>query len=315
MEHSEFSLKSTFFALFLGLCIIGIVFFKYIFNDKTKIVFCDVGQGDGVYIRTADKIDIVIDAGQGKSILTCLGRYMPFYDHTIELAFLSHPQKDHYGGYLYILDRYHINDFILPPVANDTESFVALQQKLLQPRLNWGQQKSAIKYLYANERVFAKNTEIIFFWPEKRFVLDNTRLKNHQKRGEIIDFLESKVDLNDFSQIFLLTHKKTKILFTGDASPHILNIVSKRLSAQVDILKVPHHGSKNGLTFDFLQLADPTLSVISAGKNNAYGHPSKEVIGFFKALHKNYVRTDEKGDVVIEIDHRGWKMDDIQNKI
>lgn len=301
MDNAGFSVKTTVIVIVLAFCAVTAVYLKDRLHRQTKAVFCDVGQGDGVYIRTADKIDIMIDAGSTKAILTCLGKYMPFYDHTIELAFLSHPQKDHYGGYLYILDRYQVKNFILPPVSNSTQSFALLERKLLQS-------KSAIRYLYAGDRISMKNIDITFFWPERQFVLDHTRGKNNRGNrpkvypplgdDQIKELLEPIGDLNDFSQIFVIRDKKTKILFTGDASGFVLDMVSKRLSEQsvnsidpdligVDILKVPHHGSKNGLTFDFLQLINPSFSVISVGGHNSYGHPSKEALNFFKALNKN----------------------------
>src|SRR3989344_4320353 len=266
MDTIGISFKTIAIAVLLSFSILISVYFYDELRHTTRVVFCDVGQGDGAYIRTADKIDIVVDAGPTKAILTCLGRYMPFYDHTIELAFLSHPQKDHYGAYESVLDRYTIKNFIVPHVSNPAHSFTVLREKLLK-------EKTAIRYLYAGDAINLKNIHIAFFWPERQFFLDHT-FQNTNNSDSTANFFDPIGDLNDFSQIFVLTDKKTKILFTGDASPLVLGIVSKKFSEQspasIDILKVPHHGSKNGLTSDFLRLADPTLSVISVGKNNSY---------------------------------------------
>lgn len=305
MDTLGFSFKTILVAFCIVFSIIVSVYFQDVFRHTTRAVFCDVGQGDGAYIRTADKIDIVIDAGSAKGILTCLGRYMPFYDHTIELAFLSHPQKDHYGGYTQILERYTIKNFITSPLSNDAQSFTALRRKLFKTHTN-------VRSLYAGDSINLKNARINFIWPEIQYVKDHSIKKDLKDIDSTTDIFNPIGDLNDFSQVFVFTDKKTKILFTGDASPSVLDIISNKFSKNslfpVSILKVPHHGSKNGLTSDFLQFSDPTLSVISVGKNNSYGHPSKEVIDFFKALDKQYVRTDEKGDVVIEISHKGWNM-------
>ncbi len=301
IDSAGFSFKTIAVSVLIAFFIIMSVSVRDIFRHTTRVVFCDVGQGDGVYIRTADKTDIVIDAGPTKAILTCLGKYMPFYDRTIELAFLSHPQKDHYGGFGEILDRYTIKNFVVPPVSNPAHSFSIFQEKLKKG-------KTSIRYLYTGDKINLKDTHITFLWPEKQFVRDHTI----QKKDSTTDIFDPIGNLNDFSHVFVFTDKKTKILFTGDASAFILDKVSKKLSEQslipIDILKVPHHGSKNGLTSDLLRLADPTLSVISVGKNNSYGHPSKVILDFFKALNKKYVRTDEKGDVVIEIGGGGWKL-------
>ena len=90
-------------------------------------------------------------------------------------------------------------------------------------------------------------------------------------------------------------------MFTGDASPFVLGRLSHGAIEKVDVLKVPHHGSKNGLTKTFLDLADPKMAVISVGKNNSYGHPHKQVLDILKAKNINIRRTDVEGDIVFKI--------------
>lgn len=295
MHQSNFSFKAFFISLFIAIIVVTAVFAKDWFRQTTTVVFCDVGQGDGAYIRTEDKVDILVDAGPNRKILNCLGKYMPFYDRTIELAFLSHPQKDHAGGYLYILDRYKIINFISTPVQSQAQFFRDLQEKLTEKKIN-------VRYLYAGENIGFGKTQINFFWPDKGF----------------LGFSDNQ-DPNDFSQVFILTHKNTKILFTGDAENPILDLLTKRFSGQsalkTDLLKAPHHGSKNGLTREFLQLADPTISVISVGKNNSYGHPSKSVLDMFRALNKKHLRTDENGNIVFEINKNGWVLKNLKLKM
>jgi competence protein ComEC len=67
------------------------------------------------------------------------------------------------------------------------------------------------------------------------------------------------------------------------------------------ILQVPHHGSKYGLYPDSLDLAEPTLAVISVGKKNGYGHPSKQALDILKAKNIRTWRTDEQGELVIDL--------------
>lgn len=119
---------------FFSFMIIFFVFLSSFFDERTKIVFCNVGQGDAAYIRIRNKIDVLIDAGPDKGVLSCLGKYMPFWDRKIELAFLSHPNNDHYNGYFFIADRYKIDKFI----TVDTASLIVSKtyKKLLQKILN-----------------------------------------------------------------------------------------------------------------------------------------------------------------------------------
>src|SRR3989338_9445367 len=112
MMESPVTKKTVFLAIIFSLFVSLIIFFNNYFNKRTKIVFCNVGQGDGVYIRIKNKVDVLIDAGPDQKILSCLGKYMPFWDRKIEMAFLSHSNNDHYNGYFFITDRYQIDKFI-----------------------------------------------------------------------------------------------------------------------------------------------------------------------------------------------------------
>src|SRR4030067_305813 len=127
MFDSPVSKLSLFLSALFSLLII---FFIFSFSSKDKIVFCDVGQGDAIYIRLNNQTDILVDAGPNRKILDCLGKHLPFFDRSIELAILSHPQNDHYGGFLSVLDRYDIKNFWLNQVYNSTKSYRLLLDKI-----------------------------------------------------------------------------------------------------------------------------------------------------------------------------------------
>ena len=259
---------------FFSFMIIFFVFLSSFFDERTKIVFCNVGQGDAAYIRIRNKIDVLIDAGPDKSVLSCLGKYMPFWDRKIELAFLSHPNNDHYNGYFFIADRYKIDKFI----TVDTASLIVSKtyKKLLQKILN---KKIKIEEAVAGKIIWPGFN---ILWPPKNFASNND---------------------NDFSSVILFDG----VLFTGDASPFVLGRLSHSTIGKVDILKVPHHGSKNGLIKKFLDLADPLVAVISVGKNNSYGHPHQKILDMLKAKNVKIRRTDEEGDITFKIPSSKFK--------
>ncbi len=248
---------------------------------EARVIFCDVGQGDGAYIRTSEGTDIVIDAGPDNSILSCLGKHMPFSDKTIEYAFLSHPQLDHYGGFLGILRNYHISHFYRSSGDNTAKSFVALKKLLIDRKVD-------VRVIHAISQLnLDSSSSLTFLWP-------------------IAEYMSS--DLNDYSEIFILSLDGYQYLFTGDTSPSVLSIIEDiypTVFSDIAVLKVPHHGSKNGLTANFLKLADPPLSVISVATKNRYHHPSPEVLDYFKALGKKYITTAQQGDIEITISVAG----------
>jgi competence protein ComEC len=266
----------------MSLLITAGVFFITLVKDSPKTVFCNVGQGDGTYIRTVDHEDIVIDAGPDGSMSECLGRYMPFYDKTIEFAFLSHPQKDHYGGFNLLTNHYKINTFVTNLIQNSM-TFSNLLNKLQKNNTH-------IVSYFEGDIVKRKSYSITFLWPSKKFFFDHSFFQY----GKRI----SSHDLNSFSQVFIFESNTLRILFTGDIDPQ--TSLSIKDIGPVTILKVPHHGSINGLTANLLARSKPQLAVISVGVKNAFGHPSKAILSLLKTFHIQIRRTDREGDIVID---------------
>lgn len=292
MDNEQVSKKSIVWLMLFGLMIVVGIFIRTQIKRSTTIVFCNVGQGDAAYIRTKEGVDIVIDAGPNNSVSECLGKHMPFYDHTIELAFLSHPQKDHYGGYEALLDHYKIRKFITVPVESDNESYISLRKKLKS-------KKVPVIYLFSGDRLkLGSNASIRFIWPTRDYI---------EEKKDII----KTVDPNFFSQIFVFRYGLFDSLFTGDISKEVLSSLSdSELSFpdRLEVLKVPHHGSKTGLSREVLELADPVVSVIMVKLKNRYHHPSPEVIAMFEALKKTYLRTSTDGEVVVETDGKKFTV-------
>lgn len=279
MFESPVKIRDLILFSIASVIIIFYILLSSFFDTRTKIVFCDVGQGDGAYIRIKNTFDVVIDSGPDRKILDCLGKYMPFYDRTIELAFISHDQKDHFGGFEYLLDRYDIKKIIMPDLETSVQSFKQLKQKILDKKI-------PVIAISSQMKIRVMNDVFTFLWPKDHCVA---------------------ADNNDCSLVFGFQENAFRVLFTGDASPKVLNFISSctertcAFSTNINILKIPHHGSKNGLIEKFLRLADPRVGVISVGKNNSYGHPSKSILDMLLSHKVKIRRTDEEGDIIFRI--------------
>lgn len=293
-----------------GLLIGTVLLFVYIFSlpdGKLHIVFCNVGQGDAVYIRTPANEDLLIDGGPNDKVLSCLGKHMPFYDRTIDVIVLSHPQKDHLQGLISVVERYNVKYFVIGAVGNESEGYNRLVENIKKKNVS-------VKNLYKGDGFSLGKVKFSILWPEKEWVVQNLS-PSSSDLSYLGDLSSSKVlglsttrDLNDFSYFVHLKYGTFDALFPGDGDsrvqPEVMSIVSL---PDVEVLKYPHHGSKYGVTDDFLDTINPEFAVISVGKN-PWSHPTKETLDTLLDRSIQFKRTDLDGDVEVISDGTGWRI-------
>ena len=97
------------------------------FDQKSfKLIACDVGQGDGI-LAMYGNIQILTDGGPDSRVLDCLGAYMPYWDNTLELVILTHPDRDHFGGLIDVFERYQVLNFLRTKAENSSQAYKVLE--------------------------------------------------------------------------------------------------------------------------------------------------------------------------------------------
>lgn len=286
--------------LFLAsiLVLAGLFFYQYAkFNDnRLHLVVCDVSQGDGIYIRTPGGNDILIDGGPDDSILNCLSKHMPFWDRDIEVVVLTHPHADHLTGLISVLKRYNVIHYFTENVKNNTLVYNKLQAALAVKNLT-------AKYTFSGDRIdFADKSSLLTVWPDKDW-FENQKLQDSQNSGKD----NFSLDVNGFSVISLLSYGKFKALLTGDAGVLVEEQIGKTVG-KIDVLKVPHHGSKTGISSLFLEEISPNLAIISVGAKNRYGHPAKEILDLLQKYNVKILSTDKNGEVEVVSDGKTFQI-------
>jgi beta-lactamase superfamily II metal-dependent hydrolase len=110
-------------------------------------------------------------------------------------------------------------------------------------------------------------------------------------------------DNNNASIVIKLTYGGTSFLLTGDAEfPENKAILARGSDVRSTVLKLGHHGSRTSTNEDWLKKVQPQLGIISAGKDNSFGHPHPEVIEALEKLRIPYIRTDEHGTITVTSD-------------
>lgn len=281
---------------FLSLIAIIISDISRLNDGKLHLIFCDVGQGDAIFIKTPNGNDILIDGGPDDSVLNCLSNHMPFWDKTIEVMVLTHPHADHLTGLISVLKRYEVIHYFTENVKNET-----LINKRLQDIL--AEKKTTAKLTYLGDRIdFSDKTSLLTIWPDKTWS-DNHKLQDNQ------DLTNDNIslDVNGFSVIQKISYGNFNALLTGDAGVLIEDRIAK-LVGEIDILKVPHHGSKTGMSDYFLSQTNPSLAVISVGVKNRYGHPSQIMLDLLNKRNIKTLRTDLNGEIEIISDGKTFNI-------
>ncbi len=248
-------------------------------QDEISVHFIDVGQGDCIFIDTPDK-DMLIDCGEVEYASRVI-RYLHRYDvRKLDYIIASHPHSDHMGGMSRIMTAFHVGEFIMPDVPSD-----------MIPTLDF--------YTDAMNVVSAKGIALNYSQIGRSIELcEGTRL-------DIIGPIGTGYsDLNSYSVIAKLVSGNRSFLFTGDTEKDAEYVLTDSwlIDISADVIKVPHHGSSSSSSVGFVKRVDPEYAVISVGADNTYGHPSTDVVAFYRAMDCEVLMTMHSGDIVFITD-------------
>lgn len=255
---------------------------KFSENEMLSIHFLDIGQGDATLIDFPNDEQMLVDCSIDSRILAALGRHMSPFDRGIDYLVVTHPDSDHYGGCVDVLDRYTIRHIFYTGAKKTDNSYWNFFWDKLHV-------EGAVYHEVAATSTFEiSGTTLIFLYPDHSVSSDDRVPGATKDTGD-----------NNASIVFRLDYGKNSVLFTGDMEAPLENYLLKINSSSLDtdILKVGHHGSQSSSQTSFLEAVTPPYATISAGRNNRYGHPSMRVLKRFERAGSDIYRTDLLGDV------------------
>lgn len=243
-------------------------------DGRLHVHVLDVGQGDSIFLISPSGKQILVDGGPDFSALQGIARHMSFFDRSIDLLILSHPDLDHIAAFPEILERYGVGAVLMTGIDTPQPQY----QKFLTMIKTKG-----IPMIIADPRkdiVFEDGLVLDVIWPPG----------NHPKKT------------NNASVVIRVLYKEASMLLTGDIENGAEEgILKTGADIRSTMLKVAHHGSKTSTSTGFLLAVDPELAVISAGKNNPFGHPHWGVLRRLKDSGIEVRRTDQEGEISLII--------------
>lgn len=276
--------RTTRLQLMLNLIAAGLILTLHFVPSGVHFTAVDVGQGDSLYIQDEYGTSVLIDGGS--TSVSDLNKYRlsPYLlsqgvSH-LDAVFITHMDADHYNGIL---------DMIIDHGTNSPQI-----DSLILTTSEIEGQSDAYK-------------EIVKEASHAKIPILNITQGDFYQRGRVKlyclypDSTCNGKDTNSESLVMLLDGDGGDILLTGDIeSPAEQNMTTKIISDPL-ILKVAHHGSKYSTSNEFLSTWNPDLALISAGKDNSYGHPHKEMLDRLAQRNIPYFCTTDYGAITIRI--------------
>lgn len=254
-------------ALSFVICVSAISFSISAFT--TSVTFFDIGQGDCALIKLPGFNHCLIDTGPNGN--TALSALKSKGVNNIDIIFISHADNDHSGALADILKNFPTRKVVFPNYDILGDELAELADIAVASGADVEFADNFTGYSFAG-----MTAEVL--WPSNNY---------------------NPADRNDGSLVLKLNIKNNSFLFTGD----IGSLPEQKITrlADSDVLKVSHHGSGDSSSADFLKRVSPQYSVISAGKNNVYGHPAEETLERLENSGSKILRTDLLGDITFKI--------------
>lgn len=249
-------------------------------DGKLHVSLLDVGQGDSILIVTPSGKQIIIDGGPNEMLLSHLSRMLPFFDRTIELLVISHPDADHITAIPAVLRRYSVNAILMTGADHSSGSYDALRAIALE-----------------------KHIPILFPDPHSDI---------HIGDGVVLDIIWPDIHAmpkwpeyasNDLSIVIRLLYKDHSLLFTGDIEAKTeATILKSGADIRADTIKIPHHGSHTSSSSGFLLSVAPIGALLSVGRENKFGHPHADILERYRSFSIPIRSTADEGVISLVLD-------------
>lgn len=265
-------------------------------DDRLRVHFIDVGQGDATLLVTPEKRSVLIDTGErADSILAALREHLPDGARSIDLVVITHPQSDHGEALWPILEHYDVGRLLVNRYVESTR----FGRRLIGLARQHGIPAIAAE---PGQRIVVTgraNLELDVLWPPVGGLPDSYI-----------------ADPNATSTVLRARYGDAVFLFTGDINAHQeLDLVrnpcvgaDRPCEIGADVLKVSHQGSRFSSSSLFLEAVRPTVAVVSAGSRNPHGHPHVEVIANLDRIGATSLITAERGDISLSTDGRSISL-------
>ena len=243
---------------------------------QLELTFLDVGQGDSVLIRAPSGQTVLYDGGRRDDQVLEYLRELGV--QSLDLVIASHPDADHIGGLEAVIEAYQPGIVMTNALPYDSATFRGMRTVITD---------TGARLLEPTAR---------------RITLGEVTLQVLPPPGDL------SLGNNDNSVGLVISYGEFRAALTGDAEAKQFNWWAQNvrdLLGPVQVYKASHHGSENGDTPLSMSLFKPEVVVISAGLDNAFGHPSARALRLYETVQAEVYRTDLQGTIIVSAKRDG----------
>lgn len=251
---------------------------------KLRVSFLDIGQGDAILIQTPGGHDMLIDGGPSNAVLEQLAERVNYFDRSLDVMIATHGDSDHITGLIPVMGKYKVKTIVRSPIKSNTGVFENLERDMTSEG--------------ADIRVGKKGDEIDFGDGVIAYVL-------YPNGGG-----SPSSDTNNSSVSVVVKYGEHSFLLSGDlTAKYEPYLIQSALPKHVTVYKAGHHGSKTSSGEQLLTYIKPEYAVISAGKDNKYGHPNPEAVSRLEKYAKEILSTIDRGTITFASDGRVMEVE------
>nr|WP_238351474.1 ComEC/Rec2 family competence protein [Kribbella shirazensis] len=240
--------------------------------DDWLFVACDVGQGDGLVLRAGEGTAVVVDTGPDPAAMDRCLKDLGI-EH-IPVVVLSHFHADHVGGLAGVLNGRRVDEIEVTPYFSPRAEY----DRVLEFADRHG---AGVRTVAFHEERVVGRVSWTTLWPAKVPALPAAGTSSATSSDE-------GSPENNASITMMVELDGLRILLTGDLEPEAQRaVLASGADLRADVLKVPHHGSAQQDP-GFIAAVNARLALISAGRDNDYGHPAPRTLDL---LSHNAIRT------------------------
>jgi len=239
-------------------------------KQELKAHFIDVGQGDSILLEMPNGNTMLIDGGRKSAGEKVVSYLKQAGISTIDQLVATHPDADHIGGLIDVLNQFKVNNVLTSGLQHDTDTYKEFHSLIDTKGIN--------KSVAEEGNLIELDSDVTI---------------------KVLNSGKNEKDNNEGSVALKVSYNEIDFLLTGDAGEDSELDMVNDFNTEAEIYKVGHHGSDTSSSQELIDETDPEAAILSYGEDNRYDHPNDVVLNRLQTIGAKLYSTSQVGDIIV----------------